>query len=91
MRRRMTSMTTVPTSMSLLTQNLTTTCSLVPPIRPFAGAFARLREVVRARGGSGTTVAAGLYQGEQRMLAAYTRAGLVRTRVYWRMTVPTTR
>jgi ribosomal protein S18 acetylase RimI-like enzyme len=52
-----------------------------------SGATARLREMVRARGGTGPIVAAGVYQGEQRMLEAYTRAGLVRTRVYWRMTV----
>ncbi len=52
-----------------------------------AGALARLREVLRARGDTSTTVAAGLYQGETRMAAAYERAGLKRTRVYWRMTV----
>ena len=50
----------------------------------------RLRARVRARGGVGTTAAAGLYQGERRMLAAYRRAGLEVDRVYWRMQIQLT-
>ena len=50
-----------------------------------AGALARVREAMTIRGGKNSMVGTGLYQGERRMVAAYQRAGLMRSHVYWRM------
>lgn len=47
----------------------------------------RLRFLVKARAGSSTVAAAGLYQGETRMMSAYQRAGFETERVYWRMRI----
>jgi len=52
--------------------------------------LARLRSLVKARAGSSTIAAAGLYQGETRMMSAYQRAGFEVERVYWRMRIDLT-
>jgi GNAT superfamily N-acetyltransferase len=48
---------------------------------------ARLRTLIKARGAHSTTAAAGLYQGETRMMRAYQHAGFETERVYWRMRI----
>ena len=52
-----------------------------------SGAKNRIGEALSERGAITTTVSAGLYHGELRMLAAYEAAGLSRERVYWRMSI----
>ncbi len=47
----------------------------------------RLAEAVRERSGTGTVAAAGLYRGEDRMLAAYKAQGFESSTTYWRMSI----
>ena len=47
----------------------------------------RLTEAVRERSGAGTVAAAGLYRGEDRMLAAYRSQGFEPSTTYWRMSI----
>lgn len=51
------------------------------------GAKARIAEALAERGATETTVGAGLYHGEDRMLRAYERAGFERENIYWRMSI----